>query len=89
MSLRTRRMLFVLPPSSERGEAVFPSHHPIMTASLAAVARQEGAEVHVIDITLQGLSPRALAHKIVLWNPDWIGFVPYEYRRESQSRPPV
>ena len=81
-----RRMLFVLPPISEQGGAVVPSHHPIMTASLAAVARRTGAEVHVIDAALQGLSPRSLAQQISLWSPDWVGFVPYEYRRELSEQ---
>ena len=81
-----RRMLFVLPPISEQGGAVVPSHHPIMTASLAAVARKAGAEVHVIDAALQGLSPHSLAQQITLWAPDWVGFVPYEYRRELSEQ---
>ncbi|MBM74193.1 MAG: hypothetical protein CMK59_02225 [Proteobacteria bacterium] len=80
------RMLFVLPPSSEHGEPVLPSHHPIMTASLAAVARKEGAQVNVIDAALLGLSPKELSKKIKMWRPDWIGFLPYEYRREFSEQ---
>ena len=42
------RMAFVLPSASLSGKSVTPSHHPIMTATFAAVARRAGAEVMVI-----------------------------------------
>ena len=49
-----KRMLFVLPPGKDSGKAVSPSHHPIMTATLAAVAMDAGACVGVIDAALMG-----------------------------------
>ena len=76
------RMAFVLPSASTDGKSIVPSHHPIMTATFAAVARRTGAEVMVIDAALQGLSPTEVAKKLGQWKPDWVGFVPCEYRRE-------
>ena len=77
-----RKMLFVLPPVDEIGTAVVPSHHPIMTATMVAQAMAEGAHVGVIDAALLGLSLLETVDAIVSWGADWIGFVPFEYRRE-------
>ena len=76
------RMAFVLPSVSPDGKAIVPSHHPIMTATCAAVARQQGAVVLVVDAALQGLSPTEVVDLLGQWKPDWIAFVPCEYRRE-------
>ena len=75
-------MLFVLPPATSDGQKVIPSHHPIMTATLAAVAVEEGAHVGVIDAALLGLGCKELAQLILEWGAQWVGFVPFEYRRE-------
>ena len=73
---------FVLPPATSDGQKVIPSHHPIMTATLAAVAVEEGAHVGVIDAALLGLGCEDLAQLILEWGAQWVGFVPFEYRRE-------
>ena len=77
-----RRMLFVLPPAQKRTQKIRPSHHPIMTATLVATAIAQHAHVGVIDAALLGLSHEELLQIIVSWQPEWIGFVPFEYRRE-------
>lgn len=77
-----RKMLFVLPPVDEEGTSVRPSHHPIMTATMAAQAVREGAYVGVIDAALLGLSLSKTVEVISSWGADWVGFVPFEYRRE-------
>ena len=77
-----KKMLFVLPPAHPHAKRVIPSHHPIMSATLAAEAIREGAHVGVMDAALLGLSVRDAVEKILEWEPDWVGFVPFEYRRE-------
>ena len=77
-----RKMLFVLPPVDNSGTAVTPSHHPIMTATMVAQAIAEGAYVGVIDAALLGVSQQHLVDCILSWGAEWIGFVPFEYRRE-------
>ena len=77
-----KRMLFVLPPGGDTGHAVAPSHHPIMTATLAAVAIDAGACVGVVDAALLGLHYDALCQQIIAWAPEWVAFIPFEYRRE-------
>ena len=53
-----------------------------MTATLAGVARDLGHTIGALDATLIGLSPQEAASWIAKWKPDWVWFVPYEYRRE-------
>ena len=76
------KMLFVLPPSQKEGQRFSPSHHPIMTATLAGVARKNGAEVQVIDAVVTGQSYAEICVEIAKFQPDWIGIMPFEYRRE-------
>lgn len=75
-------MLFILPPSVEDGHRIHPSHHPIITATLAGVARENGAQVIIIDPVVSGESRGDIVSRIVQLEPDWIGLVSYEYRRE-------
>ena len=77
-----KRILFVLPPCDLSPNPVNPSHHPIMTATLAGVARDLGFTVGALDATLNGLDPKQTAQHIAEWRPDWVWFIPYEYRRE-------
>jgi anaerobic magnesium-protoporphyrin IX monomethyl ester cyclase len=75
-------MLFLLPPATMEGKRVAPSHHPIMCATLAASARRNGASVAVLDAALAGLDPSSCADWVSAWEPEWVGIVPCEYRRE-------
>jgi anaerobic magnesium-protoporphyrin IX monomethyl ester cyclase len=77
-----QKMLFVLPPSSHEGRKYCPSHHPIMTASLAGVARNAGAKVLVVDALITGQSRAEVVQEIQQMDVDWIGIMPFEYRRE-------
>ena len=77
-----KRILFVLPPCDLFPKPVNPSHHPIMTATLAGVAIDLGFTVGALDATLNGLNPKQTAQHIAQWRPDWVWFIPYEYRRE-------
>lgn len=81
---RICKMLFVLPPSQKEGQRFSPSHHPIMTATLAGVARTNGAEVQVIDAVVTGQSYSEIVETILSFQPDWIGIMPFEYRREME-----
>ena len=76
------KMLFILPPSKEEGHRFHPSHHPIITATLAGVARENGAQVGIIDPAVSGASREEIISEISRLDPDWIGFISYEYRRE-------
>lgn len=76
------RVLIALPPATLRGHRVTPTHHPIVAASLAAVAEKAGAEVGIIDAALDGLSPTEIGHRVASAQADVVGIVPYEYRRE-------
>ena len=60
-----RRMLFVLPPVYEHEEAVRPSHHPIMTATLVAQAIRGNGDVGVLDASLLGCSQKDILDIIV------------------------
>jgi len=77
-------MLFVLPATNELGNSYSPSHHPIITTTLAAVARENGAEVKIIDAVVTGDSYAKVQKKIQDFQPDWIGIIPFEYRREME-----
>jgi anaerobic magnesium-protoporphyrin IX monomethyl ester cyclase len=76
------KMLFVLPPSTEGGHRFHPSHHPITTATLAGVARENGAQVIVVDPAVSGRTRQDVVAEILRLEPDWVGMVSYEYRRE-------
>lgn len=79
---KSLKMLFILPPSTADGHRFNPSHHPITTATLAAVARDNGAQVVVVDPAVSGRSRKDVAAAVLGLEPDWIGMVSYEYRRE-------
>ena len=78
-----KKMLFILPPSRDEGHRFHPSHHPIVTATLAGVARENGAQVAIIDPAVSGASREEIASQVLQLHPDWIGLVSYEYRRET------
>lgn len=78
----TERILFVLPSTGLHPKAIVPSHHPIMTATLAGAACDQNYTVGALDAALIGLDPGETAMWIQRWRPDWVWFVPFEYRRE-------
>ena len=84
---QTKKMLFVLPPSSEEGRRLNPSHHPIMTATMVGVARKNGARVKVIDAVVGGNSYQNILEQIQEFQPNWLGVMPFEYRREMELSP--
>ena len=77
-------MLFIL-PADPSGAASQPSHHPLMTATLAGVALYAGANVKIIDALLDDLSLAQMTAKAKAISADWIGIISYEYRRELPS----
>ena len=77
-----KKILFLLPPSSEKGLRYQPSHHPIVTATLAGVARDNGAMVAVMDSMVSGDSRQKMVEESIDLEPDIIAIIPYEYRRE-------
>ena len=76
------KMLFIIPSSTSAGQTLRPSHHPITSLTLAAVARENGAIVKFIDAGVSGHSHQDICHYIQNFEPDLIGINPFEYRRE-------
>jgi anaerobic magnesium-protoporphyrin IX monomethyl ester cyclase len=76
------RVLLVLPPVNLDGERCVFRHQPIVTAYLAGAAERAGAEVRIVDAAFEGISPAALGILAADFNPDVVGLVPYEYKRE-------
>ena len=76
------RVLLVLPPVNLDGERCAFRHQPIVTAYLAGAAERGGAEVRIIDAAYEGISPADLGALAAEFNPDVVGVVPYEYKRE-------
>lgn len=76
------RVLLVLPPVNLDGERCAFRHQPIVTAYLAGAAERAGAEVRIVDAAYEGISPAALGELASDFQPDVVGLVPYEYRRE-------
>ena len=54
-----------------------------MTATLAGIARESGAQVCVIDALITGQSQQEVVEELANSNADWIGIMPYEYRRAA------
>jgi anaerobic magnesium-protoporphyrin IX monomethyl ester cyclase len=81
-SNQKQKMLFILPPSRDEGLKEPPSHHPIITATLSGIARESGAEAIVIDALISGHSRKEIVQIALRLNVDWIGIIPFEYRRE-------
>ena len=76
------KIALLLPPHQLKRGRLIPSHHPIVTATLAGVAQKAGAEVLVLDVGVNGWSPHEVLRKIEEFQPDWVGMISFEYRRE-------
>ena len=73
------RIIFVWPPvtSEERYGAIAEGGTfmpPLGIASLAAVVRNAGHEVSILDCEALGLSPSQSTQSIAAWKPDYVGF---------------
>ena len=79
--------VFIIPPHLKKRGRLIPSHHPIITATLAGVAKAAGANVFVIDMGVTSLSEQDVSSHLEEIQPDWVGIVPFEYRREMPIQP--
>jgi len=73
------RVIFVWPPvtAEERYGAIGEAGTfmpPLGIASLAAVVRNAGHEVSILDCEALGLSPSQSTQSIAAWKPDYVGF---------------
>ena len=80
-------VVFIIPPHLKKRGRLIPSHHPIITATLAGVAKSTGADVFVIDMGVTSLSYEDVCSHLSDIQPDWVGLIPFEYRREMPIQP--
>lgn len=80
-------VVFIIPPHLKKRGRLIPSHHPIITATLAGVAKAAGVRVFVIDMGVTSLSSKDVLHHLLDIQPDWVGLIPFEYRREMPIQP--
>lgn len=84
-----KKIAFVIPPHCMKQGKLIPSHHPIITTTLAGVARKYGAQILVIDTGVSGLSLDTHIEQLREFAPDWVGVIPFEYRREMPLEPSI
>ena len=82
-------VVFIIPPHLKKRGRLIPSHHPIITATLAGVAKSAHARVFVIDMGVTSLSSEDVRRHLKDIQPDWVGLIPFEYRREMPIQPSV
>ena len=80
-------VVFIIPPHLQKRGRLIPSHHPIITATLAGVAKRTGARVFVMDMGVSDLTTESVIEHLQCIRPDWVGVVPFEYRREMPIEP--
>ena len=80
-------VVFIIPPHLKKRGRLIPSHHPIITATLAGVAKSTGVNVFVIDMGVTSLSNADVSSHLFDIQPDWVGLIPFEYRREMPIQP--
>ena len=80
-------VVFIIPPHLKKRGRLIPSHHPIITATLAGVAKATGVNVFVIDMGVTSLSSADVCSHLFDIQPDWVGLIPFEYRREMPIQP--
>ena len=82
-------VVFIIPPHLQQRGRLIPSHHPIVTATLAAVSKRAGVRTFVIDMGVTNRSVEQVRKDLVRLSPRWVGVVPFEYRREMPITPSV
>ena len=80
-------LVLIIPPHLQKRGRLIPSHHPIITATLAGVAKQAGARVFVMDMGVSGLNTEDVLEHLQFIKPDWVGLIPFEYHREMPIQP--
>lgn len=80
-------VVFIIPPHLQQRGRLIPSHHPIVTATLAAVAKRAGVRTFVIDMGVTNRSAAQVLADLQRLQPSWVGIVPFEYRREMPIQP--
>jgi anaerobic magnesium-protoporphyrin IX monomethyl ester cyclase len=77
------RILFLEPPLDAEPTGIFPRHPPHYALYAAAVLREEGHEVHVLDAFVEDLSAADTARRAAALAPELLLLVPYDYTRET------
>ena len=80
-------VVFIIPPHLQQRGRLIPSHHPIVTATLAAVSKRAGVRTFVIDMGVTNRTPEQVLADLERLQPEWVGVVPFEYRREMPIEP--
>ena len=70
-------VVFIIPPHLKKRGRLIPSHHPIVTATLAGVAKAAGVNVFVIDMGVTSLSSADVCSHLFDIQPDWVGLIPF------------
>lgn len=87
MTASPSTVVFIIPPHLKKRGRLIPSHHPIITATLAGVAKATNARVFVMDMGVTDLDRSTVLEHLKEIAPDWVGLVPFEYRREMPLEP--
>ncbi|MFH1465404.1 MAG: radical SAM protein [Pseudomonadota bacterium] len=77
------RVLFLEPPLDVRPTGIFPRHPPHHALYAAAVLRDAGHVVMVLDAFVEDLSAIGAAARAIALAPELVLIVPYDYTRET------
>ncbi len=78
------RIVFLEPPLSLHPLGIFPRHPPQYALTAAAVLRDAGHDVSLVDAFHEDLSLAETAEKVAALAPELLVIVPYDYTRETQ-----
>jgi radical SAM superfamily enzyme YgiQ (UPF0313 family) len=80
------RIVFLEPPLDLRPRGIFPRHPPQYALTAAAVLRQAGHDVALVDAFHEDLSLEESVRKVLSLAPGMLVIVPYDYTRETHPR---
>lgn len=80
------RFLILEPPVSVTPQGFFPRHPPHYGLYAAAVLRDAGVEVTVLDAFLEDLTLEETARRALAARPDVALLLPFDYTRETEPR---
>ena len=81
-------VVFIIPPHLKKRGRLIPSHHPIITATLAGVAKSANARVFVIDMGVTSLSNEDVRCHLQDIQPSWVGLIPLNTGVRCRQDPP-
>jgi radical SAM superfamily enzyme YgiQ (UPF0313 family) len=80
------RVLLIEPPLSVTKQGIFPRHPPQYALYSAAVLREAGTEVSILDAFLEDLDINETVERVLEVNPDLTLLLPFDYTRETEPR---